>query len=155
MQSTLGRISTLSQSHDKTLFAVGKAAAIANAIINTALGDSRALGSAPPPLNFALAAAVGAAGAVQIHTIGATSMAEGGIIMPTASGTLARIGEAGYPEAVIPLDDERAGGILGNEITININAGTVVADDNSLREFAEMIDEKLYELNKNNQSVAL
>ena len=155
LQSTLGTISTLTTSHNKALFVVGKAAAISNAIINTALGVARALGSAPPPVNIALAAMVAAAGAAQIHTIGATSMAEGGIVMPTSGGTLARIGEAGYPEAVIPLDDDRADSIMGNNITININAGTVVADDNSLRDFAEMIDEKLYSLKKGNQTIAI
>ena len=34
----------------------------------------------------------------------ATSMASGGVVMPRSGGTLARIGEAGYPEAVIPLN---------------------------------------------------
>lgn len=38
-------------------------------IANTALGVTEALGSAPPPLNFALAALVGAAGAVQTGLI--------------------------------------------------------------------------------------
>lgn len=34
----------------------------------------------------------------------AVAMASGGIVMPRSGGTLARIGEAGYPEAVIPLN---------------------------------------------------
>jgi hypothetical protein len=40
-----------------------------NAIINTALGVTRALASAPPPFNFILAAQVAALGAVQIGVI--------------------------------------------------------------------------------------
>jgi TP901 family phage tail tape measure protein len=37
-------------------------------------------------------------------------LADGGIVMPTPGGTIARLGEAGVPEAVIPLDDDSLGG---------------------------------------------
>jgi TP901 family phage tail tape measure protein len=37
-------------------------------------------------------------------------LADGGIVLPTPGGTIARIGEAGVPEAVIPLDDDTLGG---------------------------------------------
>jgi TP901 family phage tail tape measure protein len=37
-------------------------------------------------------------------------LANGGIVLPTPGGTIARIGEAGVPEAVIPLDDDTLGG---------------------------------------------
>lgn len=46
-----------------------KAIATTQAIVQTALGVNRALGSAVPPLNFILAALVGAAGAVQVARI--------------------------------------------------------------------------------------
>lgn len=46
-----------------------KAVGATTAFVQTAMGVTRALGSAPPPLNFALAALVGAAGAVQIARI--------------------------------------------------------------------------------------
>lgn len=48
-----------------------KAIAITQATAQTALGVARALGSAVPPLNFILAALVGAAGALQIASIAA------------------------------------------------------------------------------------
>ena len=49
-------------------------------------------------------------------------LAEGGIVMPKPGGTLANIGEAGRPEAVIPLD--RMGNMgTTNKFTINVNAG--------------------------------
>jgi hypothetical protein len=40
-------------------------------------------------------------------------MAQGGIVKPKAGGTLARIGEAGQPEAVIPLNKARQMGFGG------------------------------------------
>jgi hypothetical protein len=50
-------------------------------------------------------------------------MAKGGIVMPRPGGTLARIGEAGRPEAVIPLD--RFGGLGSSTYVININKANV------------------------------
>lgn len=40
-------------------------------------------------------------------------LAEGGIVMPEVGGTIARLAEGGVPEAVIPLNDSRAAGMLG------------------------------------------
>lgn len=71
LNSSLGTISTLQQSSSKELFAIGKAAALALAIIDAEAATVKALASAPPPVNFALAAAVGAAAAVNIATIAA------------------------------------------------------------------------------------
>lgn len=51
------------------IFGHGKIAAIATAIVDTAQAVVKALASAPPPLNYALAAAVGVAGLVQINKI--------------------------------------------------------------------------------------
>ena len=53
----------------KAIWAAQKAAAIATATVNAALAVSQALGSAPPPLNYALAAAAGVAGAVSVATV--------------------------------------------------------------------------------------
>lgn len=55
-----------------------KQQSIINAIINTALGVTQALGAYPPPASWALAAAVGALGAVQIATISSQKFANGG-----------------------------------------------------------------------------
>ena len=60
LQGTLGTISSLTSSSNRKEFEVGKAAAVVNATIQGFLGAQRALGSAPPPVNFILAAAVGA-----------------------------------------------------------------------------------------------
>lgn len=57
-----------------------KQQSLINAIVNTALGVTQALSAYPPPASWALAAAVGALGAVQIATISSQKYANGGII---------------------------------------------------------------------------
>lgn len=153
---TLNFISSLSTSHNKTLASIGKAAAIHQAIRHTYAAANRALASAPPPFNYGLAAAVIAAGLANVAKIKGTPLAEGGVVLPRTGGTLANIAEAGKPEAVIPLGDERAREELAElgGLTVNINAGVVVADKTSVREFAEMIDEELFALRQNKETVA-
>ena len=79
-------------------------------------------------LNAALNAVDAAAGPLvnfgEIPNISIPRLAEGGIV-DKPGGILAMIGEAG-PEAVIPLD--RAGGMGGNNITINVQG----ADPNAV-----------------------
>ena len=57
-----------------------KQQSIINAIVNTALGITQALSAYPPPTSWALAAAVGAMGAVQIATISSQKYANGGVL---------------------------------------------------------------------------
>jgi hypothetical protein len=55
---------------------------------------------------------------------GIENFADGGIVMPRIGGTIARIGEAGQPEAVIPLSrlSEFTGGSGSNTYNISINS---------------------------------
>jgi hypothetical protein len=79
-----GSLASLSSSGNKKLAAIGKAAAIAQATIDGALAVQKALASAPPPVNYALAAAAGVAAAVQVATIASTnvgSFKDGGSFM--------------------------------------------------------------------------
>ncbi len=158
-QSSLQFISSLSQSENKTLAAIGKAAAIADATINTYRAATLALASAPPPYNFALAALVTTAGLANVAKISGVKMAQGGVVLPRAGGVQATIGEAGQAEAVIPLGSDRAReklqeSGLGDTININISVGTLVGSNDSVRELAKMIDTELFSLRKNNESVA-
>lgn len=57
-----------------------KQQSLINAIVNTALGVTQALSAYPPPASWALAAAVGALGAVQIATISSQKYAQGGVL---------------------------------------------------------------------------
>jgi SLT domain-containing protein len=93
-------------------------AVIANAVVKFGLGQ---FWQAP-----GIAAAIGQSGLIHAGAgaIRAIPMAEGGIVMPRPGGTLAQIGEAGHPEAVIPLDRMRGG--MGN-ITINV-AGSILTE---------------------------
>lgn len=105
-KDTLAAISTLSQSSNSALFAIGKASSIALAGINVAEGVTKALAAFPPPFNFAAAAAVGAAGAVQIARI-ATSK-------PPSAGSFAEGGIIGGSSQT------------GDRLSANVNAGEVI-----------------------------
>lgn len=70
---------------NKTLFKINKAAAIAQAIVNTAEGVTKALSAYPPPLSFAMAAAQAAAGAAQIQAIRSATF--GGGTTPSVAGS--------------------------------------------------------------------
>ena len=62
-------LSGLSRSENKKLAAIGKAAAITTATIDGVLAVQKALASAPPPANYALAAATGAVAAANVAQI--------------------------------------------------------------------------------------
>lgn len=77
-QSFFGNLATLSKSGNAKLAAIGRAAAIAQATIDGVLAVQKALASAPPPLNYVLAAAVGAAAAVNVANIAKQGFEKGG-----------------------------------------------------------------------------
>ncbi len=155
VRTTLTFISTLTQAKTKELVLIGKAATIALIAMNTqnaASGARAALSSIPivgPALGQAAFLAIIASGAVQAARVAGIELAEGGIVQPRPGGTIARLGEGGQAEAVIPLDDEGAG--LGG---ITINVGVLVGSEDSVRELAVMIDEELFALKRNNESQA-
>lgn len=68
-QSFFGALAGLQESGNAKLRAIGKAAAIAQATIDGVLAVQKALASAPPPFNFAIAAAVGASAALNVAKI--------------------------------------------------------------------------------------
>jgi len=154
---TMQFLASASRSGNKTLAAIGKSAAITMATINTFKAASQAQAAAPPPLSYVLMAAAIATGMANVAKIAGVKLAEGGIVMPRVGGTSAIIGEAGRAEAVIPLEDEEAKEKLAEtfpeQTIININAGTIIADEYSMTEFAEKIDEKLFELKRNRRSL--
>jgi tape measure domain-containing protein len=84
-QGALANIATLQNSGDKKLFAIGKAAATANAIVNIAQGATKGLAQGGI-LGPVYAASVIAAGAVQLATIAATSFASGGLVEGGVAG---------------------------------------------------------------------
>ena len=85
-KSTMGTIASLSSSGNKELAAIGKAAAITNATIDGYAAVQKAMASAPPPFNFALAALVGAATAANVAKIAGVGLAGGIDSVPKSAG---------------------------------------------------------------------
>jgi len=132
-------IASLSQSGNKKLAAIGKAAAITQATISGFQAVQNALAVQPYPVGVALAVSAGVLAAGNIAKIASTPLAKGGVldspgIVGTVGGSPALAGEAG-PEAVMPLARDSNGrlGVRGGvsveggiNVTINGNAS---ADD--------------------------
>lgn len=97
-QSYFGALSSLAGSENKKLAAIGKAAAMAQATIDGVLAVQKALASAPPPLNFALAGAVGAVAAVNVAKI--AGFEKGGYTGPGGRKEIAGVVHGG--EFVVP-----------------------------------------------------
>jgi hypothetical protein len=77
LRSTFGTIAGLQRSGSKELGAIGKAAAIGQATMDGWVAVQKALASAPPPFNFALASLVGVATAANVAKIAATPLRTG------------------------------------------------------------------------------
>ena len=122
---------------NKAAFAAAKAMAIAEAVINTYQGATKALASYPPPFNFIAMAAVIAAGFAQVSAIRAQTAQRGGTVL---GGATALVGEDG-PELIVPKQSstviprevaDAVGGIsggMGGEVNVNFNITTVDARD--------------------------
>ena len=152
---TYATIATLANSSNKSLAAIGKAAAITQIAIETPVAIARALSAFPPPFNFVAAGLVGAAMAAQAANIAGVQLAEGGIVMPRPGGTQATIGEAGQAEAVIPLDRMGEFGMGGGGATVVINAyGGMLGSEAEARQFAIAVDRELLKLRQNHESVS-
>lgn len=159
MSSMFQNLSTLSKSKHKELAMVGKMAASGQALIAALLSANEAraaLAGIPiigPALGEAAAASAYIAGIANVATINGVEFAEGGMALPKPGGTFGRFAEAGNAEAVIPLDDpatkEKLRDTMGGAgVNVTIQAGTIIADRMSVREFAEKIDEELYKLGR-------
>lgn len=107
MASTFSYISSLANSNNKTLAAIGKAGAIAEATINGHVAFTKAMAAFPPPINGIMAAAVIAACMAQVASISGIALAEGGMVRSRSGGATVTMAEAGHDEAAIPLDDPR------------------------------------------------
>lgn len=147
--------------NEKTLFRMNQAFSIAKGVMNTYEGATKALASAPPPLNVALAAMVIATGLAQVASIASQKpkgFAHGGVFaggQVISEPTLFNIGEMAetQPEAILPL--KRIGGKLGvvaetsqgkGDIIINfVVEGNLITDEDQLNDFVEQIGDKLYE----------
>lgn len=127
LQSTLSTIATLSDSGNKTLAAIGKASAISTATIDGFVAVNKALASAPPPVNYALAAAVGAATAANVAKIAGVKFQDGGIV-GASRGPDNQLAAIRTGEMVLNADQQKtlfdminSGSIGGGEIVVQID----------------------------------
>ena len=145
----LGQLQALTQGvaqENKVLFRINQAAAIGNAIINTAEGITKALSAAPPPVNIALAAITAAAGAAQIAAIASTKPGSG--TTPSVAGTTPTLGGQPVQGITPPTLDTGAGeGATGPGQEININISGIpesgVLPAESVRDLMRSINEEL------------
>jgi|DEB0MinimDraft_10_1074344.scaffolds.fasta_scaffold06488_3 hypothetical protein len=114
-----------------------KGIAYSEAVINTALGVSKALASAPPPINFINAAAVGAAGAAQISTIATQKFATGGIVKGNGGSDLGdkQMIRVNAGEGVFTKEQMKALGKTEINMPITINGN---ADQGVVNQFSEI-----------------
>lgn len=133
---TMNDLAKLQNSKSKELVAVGKAAGIAQATIDTAQGAIAAYQSLAhipyvgTALGIAAAAALTAYGAERIAEIGRVKMAEGGLVKAVTGGVPAVVGEGGSDEAVLPLDNANAMRRIGGAIAEESGAGNVILTQN-------------------------
>lgn len=155
---TMSDLARMQDSKSRELVAIGKAAATAQVITDTARavmgiqGWANAIPFVGPAIAAGLSAAVIAYGAEQISRIHGAQMAEGGIVTSRPGGMLATIGEGGRDEAVIPLEDGFPKG-MGSNITIVVNGG-LLGDEAQARELAVALDKEMLKLRRSNQSLA-
>jgi len=141
--------------HSKTMFKINKAAGIANAVVNTAQGITRALAEYSPPVSFVMAALQAAAGLVQINAIKSTSFGGGGTgTTPSAAGSapvinsqpVGGVGASGFGSALPPDVGGPASGLRpGQDVTIKLEGldegGLLTADQ--VRSLMGSISEQL------------
>jgi len=120
-------------SSNKTMFKINKAAAIANAIVNTSLSYTKAMTGFLPPLSYAMAGATLAAGVAQINQIKSTSF--GGGSVPSQSGASSAPVTAAPNELGqdLPMDEPQA----TKNITISFSGASRYTKD----EVRDLIDQ--------------
>lgn len=78
MGGVFTNLASLMNTKSKTLFKIGKVAAISSALVNTYQAVTKTMAETPYPWNIPLAAAQGVAGMVQVNKIRSTSFGGGG-----------------------------------------------------------------------------
>jgi hypothetical protein len=129
MTSELGNIFGQLGQYNKRAFQAAKAFNIANAIMNTYLGATKALAMFPPPFNFIAAAGVVAAGLAQVAAIRSQTYSGRALGGPVMGGESYIVGENG-PELFTPAqsgsitrNDQLDG--MGDKVEINFTINAI------------------------------
>jgi SLT domain-containing protein len=114
---------------NKQAFEAAKAFNIANAVMNTYMGATKALATYPPPFNFIAAAAVVAMGLAQVASIRSQSYSGRQLGGPVMNGTSYIVGENG-PEMFTPTTNGSItrNGDLNTSGAINVNFNITAND---------------------------
>jgi TP901 family phage tail tape measure protein len=121
---------------------VSKRLAQVQAVIDTFAGANKALASAPPPFNFALAAAVTATGLANVMKIESQSFAQGGIVQGVNTGQGDTVPAMLTPGEVIlnqAQQENLAGGMGG--VTVNIQ-GDFLGSEEQADRLANIIEDR-------------
>ena len=121
---------------------VSKRLAQVQAVIDTFAGANKALASAPPPFNFALAAAVTATGLANVMKIESQSFAQGGIVKGMNTGQGDTVPAMLTPGEVIlnqAQQENLAGGMGG--VTVNIQ-GDFLGSEEQADKLANIIEDR-------------
>jgi hypothetical protein len=159
VKSTLGTISSLQSSSNKELFAIGKAAAIATATIDGITAVQKALSSAPPPFNFAIAAIVGAATVANVSKIASSkpptgafdgALVESGSIFKDTEPFMLSKGEVVAPRKDF---DDVVEGTARQRGFVKRNESQSTTDSTALVRLIEKMDALINTLSDQTQSV--
>jgi len=137
LNSSLSTIARNALGTSKKNAKLRKGIAYGEAMINTALGVSKALASGSPPINFINAAAVGAAGAAQVSTIASQKFATGGIVKGNGGSDLGdkQMIRVNAGEGVFTKEQMKALGKTEINMPITINGN---ADQGVVNQFSEI-----------------
>jgi hypothetical protein len=140
VMGTLSSLASFQGSKSKELAAVGKAAAIAQATMDTYAGANKALASSPPPYNFIQAAAVVAAGIGNVSKIASTPLATGADSIPGVGSRDNFPAVLAPGERVLPTESNKkltefldGGGNQGVTVSINVQGDYFEGEDANLR----------------------
>ena len=132
---TLANLTAGVAQHSKGMFQINKAAGIANALVSTYAGVTKALAAYPPPLSFGMAAAQLAAGMAQVNAIRSTSFSGGGQgTSPSLAGSAPTVNDV--PVGVASNTSTQQ---AGNTFNISLESGTY--SDSQVRTLIERIGE--------------
>ena len=140
-RDSLSTIATLQQSNNKTLAAIGKAAALTQIAIDGPVAVTKAYAAFPPPFSFAAAAAVAAAVASQAARVAGVQFENGGIVGQGASaGPDNRVATIRDGEMILNANQQK--NLLGMINSGNSGSGDIVIQING-REIARAIREEI------------
>lgn len=146
-RDTFSTIATLSQSNNKVLASIGKAAAMTQIAIDTPVAIGKALAAFPPPFNFVAAGLVGTAMAVQAAKVAGLNFETGGIV-PGNSFTGDNV-SANVNSGEMILNRQQQAQLFAQANGESSSSGSVLSAINNLADRIANMEIKLYTSDSN------